>query len=439
MALGPATLRARLVVTTAVAALLTVGLLVVGVQVLLARMTRAESLGSLRDRADAAAVTVRGTPSRVRVLDVPSNALDQNLWIFDLQAKRIDGARPSAALAATVYALSQVRRPSARVVAGRYRLFAEPVRSQGRGPLVAVVVAGVDLAPYEASERHGLWLSLALGGLAVTAATAASWVGATYSLRRVREMARHADDWREHDLTRRFAAGPPRDELGELAQTLDRMLDRIAEALLAERRLTDEVAHELRTPLSVIRTEAELAQLGPPLPEPARAAFTGIVRATDRMNDSITTILAAARSEKLDAHECVVSVALGEARRHAPSRPGVTVGAQGLDSSLKAAAPLDVVTAALAPIVDNAVRHARTSVRLLARAAPPRVLLVVENDGPGVSADQAELVFAPGHTSRPDGSGLGLALSRRLARSIGGTVRAEPGSHGRFVLDLPMA
>ena len=430
-------LRTRLVITTTMAALLTVSVLVLGVQVLLARMTSAESLRALRERADAAATTVQGTPAHPRVTDVPSNVLDQNLWIFDRRGHRIDGGRASAGLSATVASMSRVTQPSARDVAGRYRLFAEPVRSHGRGPVVAVVVAGVSLRPYEASERHGLWLSLALGVLAVGAAATASWVGATYSLRRVHEMAARADDWREHDLTRRFAAGPPRDELGELAQTLDRMLDRIAEALLAERRLTDEVAHELRTPLTVIRTEAQLALQAPELSEPAGEAMSNIVEATTRMDGSISTILAAARSTTGENQQCVVAVALAEARRRAPSRAGVTVSVVPDEAALRVAAPAEVVTATLAPIVDNAVRHARTSVELLVRADPPRVLVVVEDDGPGVAQDQAEAIFTAGHTSRHGGAGLGLALSRRLARSIGATVRAEPGERGRFVVDLP--
>jgi signal transduction histidine kinase len=64
---------------------------------------------------------------------------------------------------------------------------------------------------------------------------------------------------------------------------------------------------------------------------------------------------------------------------------------------------------------------------------------VVEDDGSGVSVDQAELIFSPGHTSTREGAGLGLALARRLAQSIGGAVRAEPRHHGCFVVDLPAA
>ena len=433
-------LRARLVAATTLASLATMALLVVGVQVLLAHVTMSESLGALRDRADAAATTVRGTRAAVKVLDVPSDSLDQNLWIYDLRGNRVDGAAPSPRLAPAVTALSSRSRENSVVVAGRYRLLAEPVRARGRGPDIAIVVAGVDLAPYEQSERRGLWLSLALGTLAVVAAGTAASVAASYSLRQVRRMARRADDWREHDLTGRFALGPPHDELTELAQTLDRMLDRIMQAILAERRLTDEVAHELRTPLAVIRSEAQLGllQCGAG-PAEIRESLGAIVVATERMTRSISTILTAARSAHSEDHACQVADVLAEVTARVVAGEGVTVTVMPGGDALAVAAPGAVVAAVLSPLVENALRHARTAVTLAARSAPSRVLLVVEDDGSGVSGDQAELIFSPGHTSTREGAGLGLALARRLAQSIGGAVRAEPGDHGCFVVDLPAA
>ncbi|MET9020684.1 ATP-binding protein [Actinopolymorpha sp. NPDC004070] len=95
--------------------------------------------------------------------------------------------------------------------------------------------------------------------------------------------------------------------------------------------------------------------------------------------------------------------------------------------------------AALTPLVDNAVRHARTAVTVEARTESSRVHLLVEDDGDGVRAEESELVFSPGYTSTEEGAGLGLALARRLAHSVGGVVRAEPCGKGRFVIDLPGA
>ncbi len=435
----PLTLRARLVATTTLAALLAVATLVIGVQLLLARVTRTETLDVVRDRADAAATTVRGTPDHVRVLEVPSNSLDQNLWIYDLDGRRVDGNAPSPRLAPSVTAMSHATQEQSRIVAGRYRLLATPVRAQGRGPVVAVVIAGVDLTPYESSKRRGLWLSLTLGALIVLGAGVASWIAATYSLRQVRRMARRADDWREHDLSGRFQLGPPHDELSELAQTLDRMLDRIAQAILSERRLTDEVAHELRTPLTVIRSEAQLALLEPQLTPSVRQSMAAIVEATERMNRSIATILAVARSARTADQECAANAVLEEVSRRALPREGVSVTVLPASGTLTVAAPQAVVAAALSPIVDNGVRHARTAVTLEAQALPGRVLLVVEDDGEGVPEEEHELIFFPGQTSTEDGAGLGLALARRLAHSVGGLARAEGSDHGRFVLDLPGA
>ena len=73
-------------------------------------------------------------------------------------------------------------------------------------------------------------------------------------------MADLADDWREHDVGRRFDPGEGGDEIAHLGRTLDQMLDRIVDSLSAERRLTDEIAHELRTPLAVVLAEADLAR-----------------------------------------------------------------------------------------------------------------------------------------------------------------------------------
>ena len=78
------------------------------------------------------------------------------------------------------------------------------------------------------------------------------------------------------------------------------MLDRIAQAILTERRLTDEVAHELRTPLTVIRSEAQLALLQAGPDAATSASLEAIVAATDRMTASIETMLSLARSTHAD-------------------------------------------------------------------------------------------------------------------------------------------
>lgn len=432
-------LRARLANTTVAATLAAATLLVVGLQLLLARQSDAESLGVLRDRVEAASSTVRFTSQGVRVLEVPSRVLDQGLWVYDHAGRRIDGAVPPPAVRAVVESFATAATARSAVAAGRFRVYAAPVRRPGGHAPGAVVVAAVDLAPYETGERRSLWLSVALGALSVVAAGVAAWVAAGSSLRHVRRMARRADDWREHDLTGRFALGPPRDELTELADTLDRMLDRIGQALLAERRLTDEVAHELRTPLSVIRTEAQLALSQVDERDPTTASLRAVVDATERMQASIATMLAAARSVHSDEERCRVGEALTEVAARAPTKPGVSVRLDTPARDLTAAAPSGVVVAALSPLLDNAVRHARRSVLLRTGEVDGRVEVVVEDDGDGVPDEMRDTVFQPGRSTSPGGTGLGLPLARRLARSVGGEITVGDGAGGVFVLSLPGA
>jgi two-component system, OmpR family, sensor kinase len=445
-------LRRRLVAITVLAAAVAVAVLVIGLQVLLARQANSQSIAALHSRADAAAATVRFGPNGTRVLETPAASFDQNIWIFDDSGARIDGLTPPREVDEEVARLSDSAAERSVDVRGHYRVLARPVLDVHDSTRRAVVVAALDLSPYESAERRTLWASLALGLLAVVAAGAASWFGSGTALRQVREMARRADEWREHDLSGRFDLGPVRDELSELAATLDRMLDRITQAILAERRLTDEVAHELRTPLAVIRAEAQLAQLQhtPDGVGESDGSLTFIVAAVDRMNASIDTMLSVARSAQTDDDSCKAGDLLFDLGAHctAPAdaardvsggttRQDLAVVVEPASPDLVIGAPLRVVTAAATPLLDNAVRHARTRVRVRITSDDRQVVLHIEDDGPGIPEGEVQGVFEPGRSTVPNGAGLGLSLSRRLAHAAGGQVAAVPGPVGHFTLCLP--
>jgi signal transduction histidine kinase len=239
-------------------------------------------------------------------------------------------------------------------------------------------------------------------------------------------MADTADDWRDHQLSARFDPGPGGDEIAHLGRTLDLMLDRIVDALSAERRLTDEIAHELRTPLAVILAEAELAH-GAARGPAEREALDVIREAALRMRDSIDTMLAVARAHAGQDDHTTVGVLL-EAVDQPPSR---------LDD-LAVAAPARPLVAALRPLLDNAARHGDGSVRVEVTRDADAVVVAVLDGGPGVDDRRLETVFEPGHSTSPDGSGLGLPLARRMARAAGADLVARPGPGGRFELRIPV-
>ena len=233
MALIPRGLAARLVLATMVITALVVSGIVVVVQVYLGRVSIADSTRLARDRAEAVAGTVRPRGGTVTVLESGANSLDRDVWVFDSSGRLVEG-RMNPVTADAVRALAAGSGSGTTTLGERVRLVARPVTQDGTR--VAVVVAGVDLRPYEDGENRGLWLSLVLGLLTVLAAGVAAREAARHTLSQVGHMVRSAHDWEEHDLDRRFAMGAPVDEISELGQTLDHMLDRIAAALHAERR-----------------------------------------------------------------------------------------------------------------------------------------------------------------------------------------------------------
>jgi len=421
VAVRTGSLRARMAATALLVSTVTAALLVIGVQVLLAASNDATAHSRLTSRAQAAAATVVRTPHGIRVLEQRSPVLDQNVWIFDQSGTLIEGSLSQPALASSVRALAGST-DQRQVTVGDTSFYVLPV-SRG-GTHVATVVAAESLEPYEGAERHSLWLSVLLGLTTVVVATVAAWVAATRSLRQVQAMADLADDWREHDTGARFDPGPGGDEIAHLGRTLDLMLDRIVEALSAERRLTDEIAHELRTPLAVVLAEADLARR---TATPAQQeGLDAIHAAATRMRDSIDTMLAVART-------------------HTRGTGGSTVGElmAVLDLPCSAyddvvlAAPASPLAAAVRPLLENAERHGAEPIRVEVTREGRTVVISVLDAGQGVAPTDLETVFQPGHTSRSDGSGLGLALARRMARTAGGDLVARPGPGGRFEVRVP--
>lgn len=102
------------------------------------------------------------------------------------------------------------------------------------------------------------------------------------------------------------------------------------------------------------------------------------------------------------------------------------------------AAPTPLLVAAVRPLIENAQRHGTGDVRLEVTREQRHVVVSVVDDGPGVRADHLEVVFEPGHSTRHDGSGLGLPLARRMASAAGAEIVARPGPGGRFDLRVPL-
>jgi signal transduction histidine kinase len=310
----------------------------------------------------------------------------------------------------------------------------------------------VSLSPYEQTRRTALLASAVLALLAFIAVGLASRWLISRALHPVGRMTSQAAEWSDRDLDRRFSLGQPHDELTQLAFTLDGLLDRLAASLRHEQRLSAELSHELRTPLANIAAEAQFALRHTQPSADGRATLERILQSASRMSRTLDTLIAAARGElnplraTSDAAAC--ARAASDACASLTAERGLAISIDTPPGAIRVAVDQDLVERIVAPLFENACRHASGHVRIVVDRDGAAVCFTIEDDGPGVPINERETIFEPGRRGAPyeatavatQGAGLGLALARRLARSAGGDVQAEPSdSGGRFSARLPAA
>lgn len=442
----PLALRTRLLLAVVSAVGLTLVVLVVAFNVILARSLDHDARETLRARAEAeAAVLVIRGGVIVPPDDPSAQTIDTSAWV--LQGERVV-RRPAASSALDAQAVALAGAPGGfRELDGLdRRLYVLPVSEGGRR--IGTVVTAISLEAYERTQLVALIASIALAAAVLAAVAVASALILRAALRPVSSMTADAAAWSETDLDRRFAAGPPHDEITQLAATLDGLLDRLDGAMRRERRLTAEVSHELRTPLAQIQAEAELALRRDRAPAEYRAALEAIRAGADRLTATIETLLATARQETAppggtgDARRAAAGVVA--ACSPAADGRGVRLGLSG-PAAVRAGVEDRVIERILQPIVENAVRHARGSVAVAVGTDGREVLIEVHDDGPGVPEGEREDIFEPGARGAANGdpgpgAGLGLSLARRLARAAGGDVEAgASGNGGLFLVRVPAA
>ncbi|WP_173136317.1 ATP-binding protein [Kibdelosporangium persicum] len=301
-----------------------------------------------------------------------------------------------------------------------------------------LVVAGAGLAGYQQAQRHGLnWLLIA-GVLGATATGVATWFAVRSSLRPVERMRLAAA---RLPAGERLPLPDAHDELHSLAGALNGLLDRRDEATERLRRFTGDAAHELRSPVTSIRVQAEVAVANPD-PVLSQEVLADIVHESERLSTLVDGLLTLARSDagELPIAQPVDLVAAAEAAisRCTSETPRVTLQAPtGSAWVLAAPAEVDLV---LDNLLRNAVLYARAQVTVGVLPAGGFMRLVVDDDGPGVAPEHREKVFDRFYRVQDDrarqtgGSGLGLALVAELVRRRGGSVLVteSPDGGARF-------
>ncbi len=311
----------------------------------------------------------------------------------------------------------------------------------------------------EERERLGVVIRRAAGWsllLVVVLGCFASWFVARRVLKRVDGMNETAQSIMAGDLKGRLTISGTGDELDRLALNLNAMLDRIGELMAGMQEVSDNIAHDLKTPLTRLRNRAEEALRTAGSNDQLRAALDGVTDEADNLIRVFNALLMIARLEtgrindsmaELDLSEIVSGMA--ELYEPLAEEAGLTIETEAAPG-LRLTGNRELIGQALANLVDNALKYGRPEaeaapvVRVVAVQAGAFIELSVSDHGPGIpEADRGRVlerfVRLDASRSKP-GFGLGLALAAGVTRLHGGQLRLEDHAPGlRVIMSLPAA
>jgi signal transduction histidine kinase len=445
---GPGTVRARVTVVAGLAltAAVVLGLVVMyRLQLNSADQTIHGQLGTYAAQIEQSAV--RGTfPQPLRASDLGQTAQAQVLAPDGtvLAATRNWTGRPALYL----YTLPPGSTTPARTAAGD-RMLPDDLSEYGEhatvgGRPVAIITTARTYLQSQVEQTFARLLVIGVPVLLVlTGGTV--WLVVGRALRPVEQIRGAVTAITSADLSQRVPEPGTDDEIGRLARTMNDMLARLEDAAARQRRFVADASHELRSPLTAIRTGLEVG-----LAHPDRAPWPQIagraVRQSQRLEQLIAQLLVLA---KADAHQPAarrqpvdLAALLADLGAATPA-PGISIELSVPTGTTTAGNPEDL-SRMFRNLLDNAVRYARHRVLVTAAAGPDGVVVQIADDGPGIPAEERERVF--GRFVRLDASreqasgsaGLGLAIAREIATAHGATIvlTEAPGGGTRAVVSM---
>ncbi|HTK64379.1 MAG TPA: HAMP domain-containing sensor histidine kinase [Pseudonocardia sp.] len=310
-----------------------------------------------------------------------------------------------------------------------------------RGRLTVLIGHSLD-AVADTTETVALLLVIGLP-LLLPVVGVTTWLLTGRALAPVEAIRAEVDAISSARLDRRVSEPPGEDEIARLARTMNGMLARLERSAARQRGFVADASHELRSPVAAIRQHAEVSLADPdryPGPQLARTVLVEALRVQRLIEDLL--LLARADESSLDARREPVDlddlVFEEAARLRGSTTPGG--GPLRVDTAAVSAGRVDgnadALRRLLRNLVDNAARHAVEQVSLELAEHDDRVLLAVEDDGPGIPSAERERVLERfvrldvARTRDDGGSGLGLAIVAELARAHHAELRIGVGALG---------
>jgi two-component system, OmpR family, heavy metal sensor histidine kinase CusS len=320
------------------------------------------------------------------------------------------------------------------------------------GPLL--VQAAVTLAPNVHALQELVAVLLTIGPLAVACTLGGGYWLARKALAPVDRMAATAAEITATRLDHRLAEPAADDELSHLARTFNAMIARLQRSFEEVRRFTADAAHELRTPLAAMRTEAEVALRSPRSPERDARVLENLLEEIERLTRLVSHLLFLCREDTGVGRGDFQPVRLDEVVRDVGEHMQVAARAKGVELTVDlpvsghVGGDVDRLRQLFFNLLDNAIKYTMPGGKVTVRGGPAngQTHVMVADTGIGIPAEHLPHVFDrfyrvdPAQSPETEGYGLGLAICRSIAEAHGGRVEINStlGTGTSVTLTLPI-
>jgi heavy metal sensor kinase len=332
-----------------------------------------------------------------------------------------------------------------------FRVLTMPVMRAGR--VINLVQAGISLENVYKTRRRFLLIMGAVLPLGLLLATAGGWVLARRALKPVDEMTRAARRISGESLAERLQETGSGDELDRLAETLNEMLARLDDFLRQTRQFSADAAHELQTPLTILKGEIEVALRSPRTPEEYQGVLASSLEEIDRINSLVAGLLLLARADRgvlrldlkpLELQELLKEV--GEQMRLLAEKRDVSLNYDLMEPAA-IQGDREHFKRLLLNLLDNAIKYTPPGgrVTLSLRCEGGLAQVGVSDTGMGLSPEEQTQIFhrfyraAAARSQHGGGAGLGLSIAQSIAGAHGGRIEvlSAPGQGSTFTVSLP--
>jgi heavy metal sensor kinase len=329
------------------------------------------------------------------------------------------------------------------------------LRVAGREDAPFLIYVGVAEAVVQSAGRDLVTIFMIVSPVMVLVSFVSGWVMAGIVLRPVRQISSMATRITALNLNERIPVREVDDELGVLIRTMNAMISRLQASFEEMRLFSLNVAHELRTPLAILKGQSELALSNPPSPDETQELVTSYLEETIRMSRIVDDLLMLAKAETGQLTMERGPVHMDRLVRDLHEDGTILAGSKDLFLRL---GPVDgaIVTGDPARLrqlfrilLTNALQYTDPGgeIRLSCRKVDGHVSVSIEDSGMGIPAESMERIFDrfyrvdKARTRVKGGSGLGLALAKWITETHHGTitVQSEIGKGSTFTVNLPVA